>query len=241
MNEFLPLLAFLLGLFSGFIGGIATGSGLLAIPGLMFLGLPPSAAIATNNLNVVSGLAAAVRYHRHSAINPRFVAPLLGISFLGSLLGARLLLAINVALMQKLFGLACILLAALIRANRQVRPTGTKYPIIAPALIFLADVFAGMFGTGGGLLLIYILSYFYGLPLRIANANSKVIALGGTAAAILVFAHAGAINLRAGIPLMLGSALGGYLGAHTALKKEERLARNILTIIAIAAGLKLLI
>lgn len=241
MNEYILPLAFLLGLSSGFIGGIATGSGLIAIPGLMFLGLPPSAAIATNNLNIVSSITSARHYHKHTAINLRFVAPLLVLSFLGSLLGAHLLLAANIALMQTLFGVACILLALLIRTNKHVRCTGSSHRMIAPALIFLADIFAGMFGTGGGLLMIYILSYFYGMNLREANANSKLIALGGITAAILVFANAGVINMAAGIPLMIGSALGGHVGAHTALKKEEKLVKNLLTIIAIAAGIKLLI
>ncbi|HVS79016.1 MAG TPA: sulfite exporter TauE/SafE family protein [Candidatus Saccharimonadales bacterium] len=240
-EPFLPLLAFLLGLFSGFIGGMATGSGLISIPGLMFLGLPPSTAIATNNLNIASSLTSAARYYKDSAINTRFVVTLLAVSFLGSLFGARILLAVNVVLMQKLFGAVCIVLAILIRANKRIRRTGTGLQIIAPALIFLADVFAGMFGTGGGLLMIYILSYFYDMPLRKANANSKLIALGGTTAAILVFARAGVINLVAGVPLMIGSAIGGYIGAHTALKKEEKLVRNLLAVVAIASGIKLLV
>lgn len=242
MNEsILAVLAFLLGGLSGFIGGIASGGGLISIPGLMFLGLPPSTAIATNNLNIVSGVTSAWRYHKHTAINRRLVWSLVGVSILGSLVGASLLLMVDVGLLQRLFGAVCILLAVLIRADKHVSQTKPKHRLLAPALIFMADVFAGMFGTGGGLLLIYVLNYFYGLSLIEANANSKLIALGGTTAAILVFVHAGAINLTAGVPLMVGSALGGYIGAHTALKKEEKLVRNLLTTIAIAAGIKLLI
>lgn len=242
MNEFtLPLLALVLGLVSGFIGGIASGGGLVSIPGLMFLGLPPSTAIATNNLNIASSITSAARYHRHSAINLRFVTSLSWVSVLGSLLGAHILLTVNVSVMQKLFGAACILLAILMRANKRICCTGTSYRFVAPALLFLADVFAGMFGTGGGLLVIYVLSYFYGMPLREANANSKILSLGGAAAALVVFANAGVINLVAGIPMVSGSAIGGYLGAHTALKKEEKLVRNLLAAIAVTAGLKLLV
>lgn len=242
MNDYLlPLLAFLLGLASGFIGGIASGGGLISIPGLMFLGLPPSAAIATNNLNIVSSLSAARRYHNHTAINIRLVKPLVAVSVIGSLLGASLLLAVKVALMQRLFGIACMGLAVLIRANKHTGRADTKQRLIAPALIFLADVFAGMFGTGGGLMVVYVLSRFYGLPLREANASSKLLALGGVAAILPVFLRAGVIDFTAGVPLMIGSALGGYIGAHTALKKEEKLIRNLLTAIAIAAGIKLLI
>lgn len=242
MNEpYLLLLAFLLGIASGFIGGIASGGGLISIPGLMFLGLPPSTAIATNNLNIVSSLTSALRYHKHAAVNLRLIRSLAWLDILGSLVGAALLLSINVTVMQKLFGVVCILLATLINANKHLKNAKTSHKLLAPALVFLASVFAGMFGTGGGLLLIYILSYFYRLPLREANANSKLISFGGAFAIILLFAHAGKINFAVGIPLMLGSALGGYIGAHTALKKEEKVVRKLLVVIAVSAGLKLLI
>lgn len=242
MNEYiLPLLAFPLGVLSGFIGGIASGGGLISIPGLMFLGLPPSAAIATNNFNIVSSLTSAARYHRHGVINMRLVKSLVSVSVLGGLLGSLLLLSIDINLMQKLFGLVCLLLTALISVDKQFRRVKVSHKLLAPVLIFLADIFAGMFGTGGGLLVIYVLSRFYGLTFKEANANSKLIALGGVAAILIVFLHAGVINFYAGIPLMAGSAIGGYIGANTALKKEEKLVRNILAIIAIASGIKLLI
>lgn len=242
MNDsYLPLLTFLLGCASGFIGGVASGGGLLSIPGLMFLGLPPSAAIATNNLCVASSLTSAWRYHKHTSINIRLVKSLIWASFLGGLLGASLLLLIDVSLMRRLFGLICLFLAFLITADKRVKNIKANHKLLAPTSVLLADVFAGMFGTGGGILLIYALSYSYGLPLREANANSKLIALGGITSILAVFAHAGVINLTAGIPLMIGSAIGGYFGAHTALKKEEKLIKKLLSAVAVAAGLKLLI
>ena len=242
MNEsLLALLAFLLGCVSGFIGGVASGGGLISIPGLMFLGLPPSSAIATNNLNIASSLTSAWRYHKHGSINMRLVKSLVWVSFLGGLLGARLLLLIDVTLMRKLFGLACILLAVLISAKKHIPSTKNSHKLAAPIFVFLADVFAGMFGTGGGLLVIFGLSHFYGMTLCEANATSKLLALGGVAAILPVFLYAGVINFSAGAPMMIGSALGGYVGAHTALKKEEKLVRNLLTAIAIVAGVKLLV
>ena len=87
----------------------------------------------------------------------------------------------------------------------------------------------------------YIFTYFYGMTILQANAISKIAAVGGVAASILVLTHAGLINYRIGIPLALGSTVGGYLGAHTAIKKGDARVKTIFLGVIIISGLKLLI
>src|SRR5579864_802182 len=119
MNEMILMLAaLLLGLASGFIGGIATGGGLVAIPGLIFIGLPPSAAIATNNLNAVSGITSALKFHKSQKLQLRGMLPLLFASFLGGLVGSKLLLHINQTVTQKAFAIAAIVLVITFVLNK---------------------------------------------------------------------------------------------------------------------------
>ena len=47
------LLTFVLGLFASFFGTVVGSGGLLSIPGLIFLGLSPQVAIATNRLAAI--------------------------------------------------------------------------------------------------------------------------------------------------------------------------------------------
>src|SRR3954467_317615 len=119
MNEtILILAALLLGLASGFIGGVATGGGLVSIPGLMFMGLSPTAAIATNNLNAVSGITSALRFHKSQKLQIRRMLPLLLTSFFGGLVGSKLLLHINQTVIQKAFAVAAIILAITFVMNK---------------------------------------------------------------------------------------------------------------------------
>jgi uncharacterized membrane protein YfcA len=74
-----------------------------------------------------------------------------------------------------------------------------------------------------------------------ANASSKFITLGGVLSSILIFSHAGAIDFKVGLPLMIGSAAGGYIGAHTALKKGDARVKLIFLMIVVASGIKLLL
>jgi uncharacterized membrane protein YfcA len=239
----LILAALLLGLASGFIGGIATGGGLVAIPGLMFIGLPPSAAIATNNLNAVSGITSALRFHKSQRLQIRSILPLLVTSFFGSLVGAKLLLHIDQIVLQKVFALASIVLvtAFVLSKGPHAAKRGKAFSLLGIFAIFLGSIFAGLFGTGGGFFVVYILCYIYGQSVMEANANTKVINIAGTISVLAVLLHAGLINFHLGIPMMVGSTIGGYIGAHTALKKGEGLVKTIFLLVVFASGIKLLL
>lgn len=244
MHETLLLFfTLILGLVSGFIGGIATGGGLLAIPGLMLIGLQPSSAIATNNLNAVSSISSALRFHKSSKLQFRRMLPLLATSFLGGLVGSKILLHINQNSAQKAFAIASIILVAAfaLSKNPQSDRQGKIHTSLGVFSAFLASVFAGLFGTGGGFFVVYILCYFYGLSIMEANANTKIINIAGTLSVIFVFFHAGLINFEVGAPMMAGSTIGGYIGAHTALKKGEGAVKKIFLVAVVISSTKLLL
>ena len=244
MNEPITIiLSVLLGLASGFVSGIATGCGMVSIPALMFMGLSPSTAIATTSLVGVSSLTSAFKYHKSSLIDVRRVLPMVLLAFLGGIIGSKLLLHIDEQLMQKIFGAICLVLAGVIAfSSGKPRQRGAKtHSLVGMVLLVLSSAFASLFGTGGGLLTVFILSYFYAMGVLEANASSKLITLGGVLSSILIFAHAGAIDFRVGVPLLLGSAAGGYIGAHTAIKKGDARVKRIFLAIVILSGLKLLL
>jgi len=242
-ESLLPLFALILGLLAGFIGGIATGGGLLAIPGLMAIGLPPSSAIATNNLNSISSISSAFRFHESTKIQFRRMLPLIVTASLGSLVGSKILLHLNQITAQRAFGIASIILALsfALSKNPQSYRQSSVYTLFGVIAVFLGSVFAGLFGTGGGFFVVYTLCYFYGLSVMEANANTKIINLGGALSIILVFLHAGLINFKVGVPMMVGSTIGGYIGAHTALKKGEGWVKGIFLIAVIASSIKLIL
>jgi len=243
MNESITvILSTLLGLASGFISGIATGGGMVSIPALMFMGLSPSTAIATTSLVGVSSLTSTFKYHRSNLIQDRRVLPMVLLAFLGGIAGSKLLLDINQHFMQKAFGAICLILAAVMASTSGTpRQAGTKsHNLVGLTLMFLSSAFASIFGTSGGLLTVFILSYFYGMAMLEANASSKLITLGGVVSSILIFAYAGAIDFTVGVPLAVGSAAGGYIGAHTAIKKGDARVKRIFLAIVILSGLKLL-
>jgi len=244
MNELTSLmLPLLLGLASGFIGGIATGGGMLAIPSLMFMGLSPVGAIATTSLVGFSTVSSGLKFHRAKVVDSRRAVPFIFIGLAGGILGASLLPHINNLFMQKAFGVACLILALAIARNKTapVRPRTKSRDALGFTLAFVASVLVAIIGTGGGIFMLYIFTYFYGMTILQANATSKIMAIGGVPASIVVLTHAGLINYHVGVPLAIGSTVGGYLGAHTAIKKGDARVKRIFLAIVILSGLKLLL
>ncbi len=236
------LLALLLGLASGFVGGVATGGGLIAIPGLMLLGLPPSSAIATNNLNAVSSISSAFRFNKSTKLQINKLMPIIAVSFFGSLVGSKILLEINQLVAQKAFAIASIVLAlSFAFSNNKLKKEFRFHNILGLIAVFLGSVFAGLFGTGGGFFIVYILCYFYGFSVMSANANTKIVNVVGTISVLFVFLQAGLINFELGIPMMIGSTIGGYIGAHVAIKKGDNLVKAIFLAIVCASSIKLLL
>ena len=73
-----------------------------------------------------------------------------------------------------------------------------------------------------------------------SNATTTVMWLVGTATALVAYIGARVVVFPVGIPLLLGAALGGYTGAHLALRKGTAWVKIILAIVITVSAVKLL-
>src|SRR3954471_16331920 len=84
---------FVAGVLGGVLNAVAGGGSFIAFPALLFTGVPPIPANATNSLALWSGVTASGGAYRRQLDMPRRVfIPLLISSVIGGLLGAFLLL-----------------------------------------------------------------------------------------------------------------------------------------------------
>src|SRR5579884_4158514 len=160
------LLAFLLGFIAAFIGAIASGGGLISIPGLVFIGLPPVAAIATSRLNLLAGGSSAIyRYKKDGAVLWRFILPLLVLGIAAGVFGPRLVLHLNPRLLQRLIGIILLIMLPMMWLKKS---SGTinimrskRRRLIGMVILTLVLFMTTTFGGGGGILLIYTFVYFW--------------------------------------------------------------------------------
>jgi uncharacterized membrane protein YfcA len=57
---------------------------------------------------------------------------------------------------------------------------------------------------------------------------------------LIIFINSGVIDYRAGIILIVGMAIGGYLGAHFAIKKGNVWVKRIFAVFVLVSAIKLL-
>ncbi len=108
------------------------------------------------------------------------------------------------------------------------------------ALFFVASfvgVMGGMFGVGGGILLVPLLVLLFHFEQHRAQGTSLVALVPPTGLlAFMNYANAGEVHWLAGILLMPGVFLGGMAGSHLAQKLSPRRMRRVFAGLMILLG-----
>lgn len=105
----------------------------------------------------------------------------------------------------------------------------------------VAGVVAGLSGTSGGFVKTPAMTHLMGVPVRVAAATTVFVAGVTSAAALLVYAARGGIDVTDGAAAVLGALAGGRAGAALQRRLPGSTVGTILTVLLIAAGVVLLV
>src|SRR5215471_3546753 len=101
----------------------------------------------------------------------------------------------------------------------------------------ICGVASGMFGIGGGVLLVPLLGLFFSYSQHRAQGTSLVALIPPTGLlALLPYARQGFISWRTGLLLIPGVFLGGIAGGMLAKKLKPRLMRQVFAGILLTLG-----
>jgi uncharacterized membrane protein YfcA len=244
----LPAIALLslVALVAGTIDAIAGGGGLLTLPALLAVGLPPHLAIATNKGQSVFGsFAALVRFSHAGLVHGGRAKLTFPLGALGSLAGAALVLALPPAVLRPvvLALLAGVALFVGFRRGPPPRLEDAPPPRHALALAggaaLLIGAYDGFFGPGTGTFLIVAFVALLGLGLAHASAEAKVVNFASNLSALVLFAVRGTVIWRIALPMAAAQLAGGWLGAHLAVRRGDALVRRVVVGVALALAVKL--
>jgi len=235
-----------IGVAAGALGATVGGGSLLSVPFLIFLGLPPAVAIATDRFaGLGAGVAGGVRFWIGGRIVWRHVPCLAAASLVGALVGASALLRADPEVLRAAVGVLLVLLVPLLFARRDlgvVATSPTRLRLGVGLVLYLAiQVLAGFFGPGTGTLVFYVLMVCFGLTITQAVATQAIPFLLATVASLVLFAAADLVDYAHGIVLLAGTAVGGFAGAHLALAGGDRWVRRVFAVVVVAAALRLLL
>ncbi|HHH45078.1 MAG TPA: sulfite exporter TauE/SafE family protein [Gammaproteobacteria bacterium] len=240
------IISLLANLFSAFSGG---GAGLIQLPALIFLGLPFVVALATHKVaSVALGIGATVRHLREGGLEKNLALFILATGLPGVVLGANLIIDIPGRVAEMALG---VLTAGLglyswlnpgLGQKNTIRHRDFGGFLTGGLGLFGIGVLNGSLTSGTGLFVTMWLVRWFGLDYRRAVAFTLILVgvfWNGTGAVTLGLLA----DIRWDwIPVLLaGSLLGGYFGAHLAIKKGNRWIKRAFEVITLVIGLKLVI
>ena len=99
-------------------------------------------------------------------------------------------------------------------------------------LQFLISVYGGYFGGGMGFVMLAALTIAGVTNIHQMNAVKSVLAVAINGVALAEFVALGAIAWAPGVIMVAGGIAGGYAGAATARRVDQRYVRSLVMVIA---------
>ena len=100
---------------------------------------------------------------------------------------------------------------------------------------------SGMFGIGGGIIIVPALVFLAGLNQHQAQGTSLAMMLGPIGIlAVVNYYKAGYVNVKFALILMVAFLLGSYFGSKMAIDFEGKFLRQAFGVLTVAMGVKLI-
>ena len=229
----------------GFIDAIAGGGGLITLPAIMAMGVPPHLALGTNKLQGVFGsFTATLNFTKKGLIDSKECFVGIIFTFIGALIGATLILFLNANFLKIIipFLLIVIFIYTLFmpkigESDRAAKMNERLFYVIFGLILGFYD---GFFGPGAGSFWMFAMVALIGLNLKKAVAHTKALNFTSNIVALGVFIAGGQILWLVGFLMAVGQILGAYFGSNLVIKKEVKFIRTMFLIVVAATICKLL-
>jgi hypothetical protein len=246
-----PIVLLLVGLIAGVASGMfGIGGGVVIVPALVALGMALKAAVGTSlaALLMPVGIFAVLAYYRAGKLRLRTALPIALGLIAGAFGGAQIALDLDTLVLQRLYG-AFLLYASWrfteprkwLREARAARHTAAHAPQAAaqpgesdaswlPLLTLgvVAGVASGMFGIGGGIIIVPALVGFMRFDQKVAVGTSlSVLLLPVSLGAVIAYYDEGLLDIGTAAPVALGLLIGAFGGAKIALGLPEKTIKRL--------------
>src|SRR5271169_468552 len=228
---------------AGAINSVAGGGSFISFPSLLFVGIPPVNANATNTVALWPGQVASIGAYRSQLqhLSWSTVMPLLITGVVGGILGGWTLLKTPqttfMRLVPWLILIATIIFTMSGRVTRWVRQrtsSGEHHEFATGRGVVLqlfVGFYIGYFGAGAGILILAMLALLGMDEIHTMNALKALLTTVSNGVAMLLFIFSHAVYWPETILMVVASMLGGYFGAHFAQKTKPEHVRAIVIVI----------
>lgn len=243
----------ILGVAAGILSGLfGIGGGIVMVPSLIvFFGMDILDANATSLTAMLLpvGILGVIAYYKAGLLN---IKDSLWISlglFLGSFLGGELAVNMNESILSKLYAAILLYIAtnyldipSYFKNKKGIKPVeyeeALKKPVWAYILVGLAaGVFAGLFGKGGGIVIVPMLIGIFHYNTKAAAATSlAALQLPVGLPSVMVYANEGHLNILYAVLIASGIFIGALFGSKMGVKLPSSVFRKIFAVFLIVVA-----
>jgi uncharacterized membrane protein YfcA len=245
----LSTIAFLafFGFIAAFIDSTVGGGGLISLPALLGLGIPPYFALGTNKLaGTISSATSSLTFIRMGKFDKKLMLLLFPVSLIGAFFGAKTVLFVPQELLKVL---VIIMMAAIFvytlfnkRFGQQSTFKGfTRFSLgWGIPLTFVIGFYDGFFGPGTGSFFVFMMVLLFGYDFVIAAGNGRILNLASNIASLLVFILEGKVIFLTGFTMGVAMLLGASIGARVAIKTGVRYVRPLFLLVSVSLITKMI-
>lgn len=244
---------FVLGLVAGVMSGLfGIGGGIVMVPALIALfgfQILDANAISLAAMLLPVSILGVIAYYKAGYINLRNSLWIAAGLVFGSYFGAELAEIINGPLLGKFYA-AFLLYIAYSYMNVSSYFSKVKPQIVTVdpqeqrnlwamiALGVFAGVIAGLFGKGGGIVIVPILVKFFKYDAKAAAATSlAALQLPVGLPSIIVYAQNGHLNIMYAVYIAVGIVIGAYFGSKVAIKVPSSVFKKIYALFLVGVAI----
>tara|TARA_B110000046_G_C13000914_1_gene402095 strand:- start:1483 stop:2235 length:753 start_codon:yes stop_codon:yes gene_type:complete len=231
--------------FAGLISSIAGSGGILTLPALLWAGLPPLNALATNKVQSSLGtLSSAWNFFSKGHLEIKPLCSSVMMAVLGSVAGTLLVQSLDTSTLTKL--IPFLLLAIALYFLFSPRVSDTDYPQKISQRWFACSAalgmgfYGGFFGPGMGSIMPFLFVWLLGHNLVKATAETKLMILAVNGMSALIFVFSGYVIWHLAIVMSAVQIIGARLGSNLVINRGASFVQPVITLITLMMAVKLL-
>jgi len=258
-----------LGAAVGFLSGVfGVGGGFLLTPLLIFIGVPPTVAVASSANQLVGASVSGVLAHwRRGNVDFKMGYVLLVGGLLGSLLGVwiftllkrlgQIELTISISYVLLLGALGGLMMIESIRAlfrlhrpgvSRHGLPLKARFrrsrlyisALLPVGIGFVIGVLSAILGIGGGFIMVPAMIYMLGMPTSVVPGTSllQIIFVAANVTVLQAYTNH-TVDAVLALVLLVGGVVGARIGTRFGMRLRGEQLRLLLALIVVAVAAKL--
>lgn len=245
-SDSIYLLFFTIAVLAGVVDAIAGGGGLITIPSLLLLGLPPMVALGTNRLQAVIGeLTTSLMFIVSKQLPTKGMGIGIVSTSIGALAGSFAVSIIDKESLEILLPIMMVAITVYSITSTRLKSTEasvaklstTKFMMIGGMVI---GFYNGFFGPGTGSIWMLAFVILLGYTIKQATMATKPLNLVGNIASLILFIVLGHVDYTLGLIMGVGQIVGSIIGSKFVITYGTKLVRPVFISVTMTMTAKLI-